>query len=90
MRLADVIRRLALGEARGDVELKTERGQVMPERVVQVARDAQPLFDAAALRQQRPCAQQFSVHRRQLIARRGFALHEKRAGGRKQHERRPW
>src|SRR6188768_2489370 len=69
MRLADVICRLALRETRRDVELKTKCSQVMPQRVVQVARDAQPLLDPAALRKQRSCAQQFPVDSRQLIAR---------------------
>ena len=53
VRLADVLCRLARGQPRRHVELQAERGQVMAERVVQVAGDAQPLGDAAVLGQQR-------------------------------------
>jgi hypothetical protein len=86
MRLSNVIGRPPFREPGSDIELKAERRQMMPERVVQVPRDPQSLLDAAAFREQRPRAEKLRVQSGQFVPCRRFTLHEKRAGGCKQHE----
>src|SRR5262245_2281632 len=97
VRLLHVLGRLSVGEPRRHIELQTERGQVMAERVMEIARDAQALFVTAALSEQRASCQQLAVRACELLARQTLTQRQrcgdereqleaaKRAGHRERH-----
>ena len=68
MCLLHVFGGLAIGDARRHIQLQAQCGQVMAERVMEIARDAEPLLVAAALGQQRTRRKQFRVRARQFLA----------------------
>ena len=72
MGLADVLLRLAFGEVAGDFQVQAQRGEVVAEQVVQLARDAGALVDARAFGQQRAGGAQLGVEPALLVARLGL------------------
>lgn len=61
MGLAYVFLRLALGDVAGHFQIEAQRGEVMTEQVMQLARDAGALVDAGAFGQQRAGGAQFGI-----------------------------
>ena len=51
MGFADMLGRAAVHTTRGDIELEAQGRQMMPERIVEVARNTEPLPNPAVLRQ---------------------------------------
>src|SRR5688572_16957498 len=74
MCLLDLLSSRAMARARGDIELKTECRQVVPERIVQVARDTQAFGGAAALCEQRARRVKVGVGASKFHAGEPFAL----------------
>ena len=67
--LGHVLQRPPLGQVAGNLQVQAERGQVMTQQVVQLARDPGALIDPRALGQQQPGRLQFGIQPALLLAR---------------------
>ena len=84
MRALDVVQRLALGQVAGHLQVQGQRGQLVAEQVMQLARNAGALVDPRTLGQQGPGGAQLRIEPALLVAGLGL-LSRDQAGHEDEH-----